>query len=171
MCDIFSWLCTFSTEIKWHDFGFFCFDIDFTISFSLIFCCFVQIALDAPSGDRWHKYCQSGIDDCGQIKEVPWGRSGRENKSARPLVVPIISSQELSDWLDFRGNFPNAKKSWRSQNIRKLRSTFEIMTKLLLKEKLYICQSKWEPTKNITSSGTFCQRIQKYGWSSKIHGV
>ena len=65
--DIFGWLCTFSTEIKRHDFGFFCFDIDFTVSFSLVLCCFVQNALDAPSGDRCCKYCHSGVDECGPI--------------------------------------------------------------------------------------------------------
>ena len=77
MSDIFGWLCTFSTEIKRPDFGFFCFDIDFTVSFSLILCCFaiilygfVQNALDAPSGDHWRKYCLSAVDECGPIGQT-----------------------------------------------------------------------------------------------------
>ena len=48
------------------------------------------------------------------------GRSGRENKTTRPLVVSIVSWRKLSDWLDFCG------QSWRSQKI--MQNTKKLMS-------------------------------------------
>ena len=99
MSDIFGWLCTFCTEIKRPDFGFFCFDIDFHYFLFLDLCCFVQNVLDAPSGGHWRNHCQSGVDDCGPIgqrKQIGTPSGGPNHKFTRALLLTRISRAKLT---------------------------------------------------------------------------
>ena len=121
--------------------------LTFTISFSLICVVLYKTCLMRP-------LVVIGVTIVS-LALMTVGRSGRENKSERHLVVLIISSRELSYWLEFRA------QSWRSQKIKQTIEKLKSWQSVFIKEKLYFCQSTWEPAKNITFFQYFSSRNSK----------